>query len=325
MAVALNVLNPSGDFAHVMRSDLGILKIRVIRRKGDMFKYGALVTAVTAIALAVPGKPVVQSGSWQVDARHSDAQLSTDGTTNFGKAKRIFTVGFARVGGIVKLDAANPADSSIHIDFYPSTSMDPTIDHDGKVSIEWFANNANNTMVCFHSQGTQQIADGRLSTKGTLGLIRVDRNVELTASEAYSGPVYGPPIIHHVSQPATLVFDVPAVATKGPNKGSLETSGSSSMAREDFPQLFRAVFATQWPPVVRDENCQTPNASEAYAGSLCTGTFLVPSFPLGPNATASEDYPGPQNFNTIVGQQLSIAVHMRLKPQSSGAQAGAGN
>ena len=71
-----------------------------------MLGYGALATAVTALALLGPGKPVVQSGSWQVDTRHSDAQLSTDGTTNFGKTKMTFTLGFARVEGTVKLDGA---------------------------------------------------------------------------------------------------------------------------------------------------------------------------------------------------------------------------
>jgi len=290
-----------------------------------MMKYVAVVATVVVLALAAPGKPVAPSGTWNVDARHSDVQLTTEGTTNFGKAKTTFTVGFARVGGIVKLDSANPANSSIHIDFYPSTSMDPTLNHDGKVNIEWFANHANNTMVCFHSQSVQQTADGRLSAKGTLGLFRVDRNVEVTASESYAGPVYGPPILHHVAQPATFIFDAPAEATKGPSKGRLESSGSSSMAREDFPQLFKAVFATQWPAVIQDKNCQAPAASESYAGAQCTGTFLLPSFPLGPNASAGEDYPGPSGFNAVVGEHLTLLVHMRLKSQGSGAKAGAGN
>jgi polyisoprenoid-binding protein YceI len=291
-----------------------------------MIKYAAFMAAVVAIALAAPGKPVAPSGTWNVDARHSDVQLSTDGTTNFGKSNTTFTVAFARVVGIVKLDSANQANSSIHIDFYPSTSMTPTLDHDGKVNREWFANSANNTMVCFHSQSVEQTADGRLSSKGTLGLLRVDRNVELTPSEAYSGPVYGPPIFNHVQQPASFVFDAPAVATQGPNKGSLESSGSSSLAREDFPQLFKAVFATQWPAVVRDKNCQTTGAGEAYAGAMCTGTFLLPSFPVGPSASNGEDYPGPQGFNSITGQHMTIAVHMRLKAARSGARAsGDGN
>jgi len=289
-----------------------------------MIKYAALSAAALALALAAPRKPAMTTGSWRVDNRHSDVQLTTDGTTEFGKKQTSFTVGFARVDGIMKL-GADSSNTEIHIDFYPSTSMAPTVDHDGNVNIEWFSHAANNTMICFHSHGAQQTADGRLSSTGELGLIRVDRNVEMTPNEAYSGPVYGPPIINHLKRPATFVFDNPAVADKGPNKGSLETSGSSSMAREDFPQLFRAVFATQWPTVVRDKNCPTPAAGEAYAGALCTGTFLAPSFPLGPNASFGEDYPGPQNFNAIAGDHLTIAAHLRLRPSGSGAHGGAGD
>jgi hypothetical protein len=46
----------------------------------------------------------------------------------------------------------------------------------------------------------------------------------------------------------------------------------------------------------------------------------MPSFPLGPNASFGEDYPGPQNFNTVVGGHMTIAVHLRLTPSGSGAQ-----
>jgi len=290
-----------------------------------MLKQTALVATVVVLALAVRGKPVAPSGSWKVDARHSDVQLSTDGTSDFGKKKTTFTVGFARAGGIVKLDASNPANSAFHFDFYPSTSMDPTIDHDGKVNLEWFANHANNTMVCFHSQSTQQTAEGRLRVTGTLGLIRVDRNVELTGNEGYSGPVYGTPIIHRVTAPATFVFDVPATEKDSQKAGVVRITGSTSMAREDFPPLFRAVIATQWPAVVQEKNCKTTGVGEAYAGSQCTGTFLIPSFPLGPNASLGEDYPGPQNFNTILGEHLTIAVHLRLTPADSGAKASGGN
>jgi polyisoprenoid-binding protein YceI len=290
-----------------------------------MIKYAALITTVVILALAAPGKPVATSGNWQVDAHHSDVQLATDGTTNFGKSNTTFTIGFARATGIVKVDASTPANSEFHIDFYPSAAMDPTIDHDGNVSIGWFANEANNTMICFHSHGAEQTADGRLKTTGDLGLMRVDRNVQLTANEAYSGPVYGAPIFHHDKRPATFIFDSPAMASKGSNKGNLETSASYKMAREDFPQFFRTVLATEWPALVRDKHCETAAAGEAYAGAECTGSFLLPSFPLGPAASGGEDYPGPQHFNAIVGEHMTIALHLRLKPAGSGAKASGGN
>ncbi len=292
-----------------------------------MVKYLAAVGAVVVLALAVPGKPVAPSGNWKVDTRHSDVQFTTDGTTDFGKSKTNFTVGFARVVGIVNLNGADATKSEVHIDFYPSTAMEPTLDHDGNVNREWFADRANNTMICFHSESTELTSEGRLRATGKLGLIRVDRNVEVTASEAYAGPVYGPPIVNHVIRTATFVFDVPAAAT-GEKPGPVHMRGATSLAKEDFPQLFRAVLSTSWPAVVQDSNCRasgTGDASEAYGGTLCTGSFLLPSFPTGPRAFAGEDYPGPQNFNSIVGQHLSIAAHLRLKPAGAGAKAASGN
>jgi len=288
-----------------------------------MIRYAGMISALAILALAAPGKPVAPSGNWKVDSRRSDVQLSTDGTTDFGKKNTTFTIGFARAGGIVRLDGNDPANSEFHFDFYPSNSMEPTLDHDGKVNIAWFGDRANNMMICFHSKGTQQTADGRLKTTGTLGMIRVDRNVEPSPTESYAGPVYGPPILNHVSRPATFVFDVPAAD----KKGVLRTSGNTSMAREDFPQFFRAVIATQWPTLVEDKNCQTTtaNALESYSGALCTGTFLLPSFPLGPSASAGEDYPGPQNFNTVAAEHLTISAHLRLSPATSGAKASGGN
>jgi polyisoprenoid-binding protein YceI len=290
-----------------------------------MIRYAGMISALVILALAAPGKPVAPSGSWKVDSRTSDVQLSTDGTTDFGKKNTTFTLGFARVGGTVKLDGADSTKSSFHVDFYPSNSTAPTIDHDGKVSSEWFSNRANNMMICFHSQSVEQTSNGRLKASGTLGLIRVDRNVQLTPSEAYSGPEYGAPIFNHVQSPATFEFDPPSEEANSQKAGVARMSGSTSMAREDFPSLFKAVVATQWPPLVKEKNCKTTGASEAYAGAQCTGTFLAPAFPVGPNASFGEDYPGPQNFNTIAGQHFTIAIHLRLTPEGSRAKASAGN
>ena len=68
-----------------------------------MFKDTAIFTALlilSILALALPGRsvsPASAGESWIGDIRHSDAQLSPDGTTDFGKTKLTFTIGFARV------------------------------------------------------------------------------------------------------------------------------------------------------------------------------------------------------------------------------------
>jgi polyisoprenoid-binding protein YceI len=278
-----------------------------------MIKYAALAAAALIFAMAVPRTPVATTGSWRVDASHSNAQLSADGTTDFGKTKITFAIGIARVNGTVKLDESSSANSAFDFRMYPASSMTPPIDEEGKVKLEWFTHYANNTLVCFHSKGARQTADGRLQTTGNLTLTRVDRNVDLTPNEGYAGPVYGPPMIHRVTREATFVFDPPTAAG-----GAFQTSGSTKVIREDFPQLLKAVLGTYWPPVVEDKNCKVPAAGEAYSGAECTGTFLMPpTLPEAPHAANQEDYPGPANFNAVVGNQLTIAVHMRLTPNAT--------
>ncbi len=294
-----------------------------------MFKHVALLTAVAVIlASSISGEPLSPAGSWQVDERHSDAQISTDGTTNFGKTKMTFTIGFARVNGTVKLDGTDSANSAFDFRMYPATSMAPPIEEiTGKVKIEWFANHANNTLVCFHSKGVIRTTDGQLRTTGNLTLTRVDRNVELTPNEAYAGPVYGPPIIHRVIREATFVFDFPDGASgKAQKDGAILASGSTNVIGEDFPQLLKAVVRTYWPPVVQEEHCVVRGVGEAYSGSQCTGTFLEPPvLPEAPRASVGEDYRGgPPNFNSVVGDRLNILVRLRLTPISSGTQLGAG-
>jgi polyisoprenoid-binding protein YceI len=266
------------------------------------------------------------AGSWQVDARHSEAKLITDATTDYGKTKMNLTLGFARVNGRVTIDDGDPSKSSIEFRLYPATSMAPDIDEDGKSLTHWLENLSNHTLVCFHSKKVLRTADGRLQATGDLTVTRVDRNVEMTPNEAYAGPVYGPPVIHRVSREATFVFDFPPADANGQKASSIKALGSTSMFREDFPQLVRTVVSTYWPPVVQDENCQVPAASEAYSGSQCMGTYLsAPGLPEAPHAANSEDVGVMQNFNAIVGNHLTVLVQLRLAPRTPAESAVARN
>ena len=296
-----------------------------------MLKHTAVFAVAVILALAVlgmdtPNKPASLAGSWQVDARHSDARLITDATTDYGKTKMNLTLGYARVNGRVMIDDGDPSKSSIEFRFYPATSMAPDIDEDGKSLTHWLENVSNHTLVCFHSKKVVRTADGRLQATGDLTVTRVDRNIEMTPNEAYAGPVYGPPAIHHVSREATFVFDFPAADGNGQKESSIKASGSTSMFREDFPQLVRTVVSTYWPPVVQDEHCQVPDANEAYSGAQCTGTYLsTPGLPEAPHAASAEDVGVPSNFNALVGNRLTVLVQLRLAPKASAEQALAGN
>src|ERR1700680_2408908 len=211
-----------------------------------MLKRTAVFAVAVILVLAVLGldtanKPASTAGSWQVDARHSDAKLTTDATTDFGKTKMNVTLGFARVMGRVTLDDGDPAKSSIDFRIYPATSMAPAIAEDGKFMSHWLENMSNHTLVCFHSKRVVRTPDGRLQATGELAVTRVDRNVEATPSEAYAGPVYGAPMIHRVAREGTFVFDFPAASGNGQKDGGTQASGSSRVFREDFPQFVRSV------------------------------------------------------------------------------------
>jgi YceI-like domain len=285
-----------------------------------MLKHTVVFAITVILALAILGfdannKPASMAGSWQVDTRHSDAKLTTDATTDYGKTKLNVTLGFARVNGRVSIND-DPTKSSIEFRIYPATSASPVIAEDGKFLSHWLENMSNHTLVCFHSKQVVRMPDGRLQATGELVVTRVDRNVDAAQGEAYAGPVYGPPMIHRVSHDGTFVFDFPA-GNRSAQGGGIQASGSTKVFREDFPQLVKTVVNTFWPVLVQEENCQTPEASEAYSGSRCTGTFMeTPGLPEAPHAANAEDLPGPSDFNAIVGEQLSILVQMHLVPKS---------
>ena len=287
----------------------------------------ATVLVLFVVTAGVSTAPPSLSGAWQIDTRHSDAQLITDATTDYGKTKMDITLGFGRLRGAVILDDSDPAKSSVDLSLYPATAMLPPITEDGKFKMLWLANVANHTLVCFHSKGVTRTTDGKLQTTGTLVLTRVDRSVEADPSEGYAGPVYGPPVIHRVTHEVTLVFDLPAADAKGQD-GSLRESASTKVFREDFPQLLKAVTATYWPPVVQDVSCQPANPGEDYHGIPCTGTMLqAPSLPQPPLAGNAEDIGAAQasDFNAIVGERVNILLHMRLTPRAAEASTATGN
>lgn len=289
-----------------------------------MIKRIAPLALTAWIALIPVGTPVPPSGSWQVDNGHSDARLSVDGTTNYGKTPFVFTLGYTRAIGSVRLDKDVAANSVINFKLYPAGSMAPMIDKDGKVSKSWLVGNlSNHTLICFDSKSVTAVGDDKLTATGILTLTRVDRNVEMTPDESYSGPVYGPPIIHRVTRPATFLFLIPP---KG--DGEILLKGTTRVNKEDFPQLITSVINTNWPPVVQDKKCQVTSApgAEDYAGAACTGKLVddgstVPQTPSGVNG--AEDYGTPSNFNSVTAQRLDIHVHLKLTQSgATSAQAG---
>jgi polyisoprenoid-binding protein YceI len=303
---------------------VNLFRISIIGNEGGlntMSRFSVSFAAIAILALGASHNPAATAGSFQLDPDHSDAQLITDATTDYGKTKLNVTLGFARMNGRVEINNDDLSKSSFDFRLFPSTGMTPVVTEDGKFLRHWLENMSNHTLVCFHSKGAVRTPDGKLQTTGTLIVTRVDRTVEANPNEAYAGPVYGPPVVHRVSHEATFVFDLTPAAGKG---GVIQLNGKTSTFREDYPQLVRAVLNTYWPPVIEDEKCEYPaTVGEDYHGANCTGHLLTaPGLPEAPRAANAEDIGTPSDFNSIVGNHLNIAVHMRLMPAGSGEAAG---
>jgi polyisoprenoid-binding protein YceI len=284
-----------------------------------------VILAQAVLGLDVPSEPASMAGSWQVDSRRSDAQLVTDATTDYGKTKMNVTLGFARVNGILRIDDNDPTKSSVDLTIYPAASISPSIDEDGMFLSDEAASRS--TLVSFRSKRVLRAPGGKWQATGNLTLIRVDRNIETTApseglSEAHVDP---PPLIHRTSHEVTFIFDVPAAA-ENEQKGGVQVSGSTTVSRENFSQMVSTAISTYWPPLIQDENCELPIASELNGASQCTRTFLkTPGLPEAPRAANGKDLHGPENFNALVGEHLTVLVHMCLMLKGSGEQPAAEN
>ena len=162
---------------------------------------------------------------------------------------------------------------------------------------------------------------------GDLTLTRVERSIDARWSIAYSGPVYGDPVIHTATHPITFAFpDLSASLLPGPltaarrqQKGALEVSGSARLSPATFPELLTAIKKTNWPPVVWSEDCQYPSAGRTdYSGPVCTGTLIAATradscyMP----ATVGADYNG-AICTPAAGSQTTIVLDLKLVHQGS--------
>jgi hypothetical protein len=162
---------------------------------------------------------------------------------------------------------------------------------------------------------------------GDLTLTQVQRSVTMVATEAYAGPVYGDPVIH--TETHETVFFFPSSSSQfvsGPltpatlqTKKSLELSGSTRVNYENFPQLLRAIKDTNWPAVVKDEQCRMPSTiGDDYSGARCTGTVIAATNNASCQMPASvgEDYSGPV-CTPAAGNQTTIVLNLKLLPTGS--------
>lgn len=290
---------------------------------GQADEQAAPTFSVTSAVSDTSTKSHFVAGAWQLDNRLSDAQLITDATTGYGKNKVDLTLGFARINGAVTIDDEHPKNSRIDFTIYPANSILPSIDENGVFLSDWSRSRApHHRLVCFHSRHIVRTPDGRLQASGELALTSVDTNFEAESTsneglaEVQADP---PPMVHRTTREVTFSFDLPVADERELKSGNIRASGSTTVSREYFPQIVTTAISTYWPPLIQEENCDVTLTKEIYGQSHCTGTFLEPhGFPQEFQSSNGKDLHGSQNFNAILGDNLTIIVHMRLVPRSSG-------
>ena len=117
--------------------------------------------------------------------------------------------------------------------------------------------------------------------RGELTATYVSRTADYDPSRGYSGPVYGPPVIHSLKREVGFVFRVaPAAGKREAKREIVEWSATSAIAGDLFPELWNAVVTTDWPAFLVNEPCNPPaNTGEEFSTPACTGGRLIEPFP----------------------------------------------
>jgi len=139
--------------------------------------------------------------TWRLNSGDSNARLFVGSRANL----QGFNIGVARVTGKVFLDRVTPANSKIELVLYPADADGPT-DFDGKLASGRSPSAIDYSELIFKSERIAHTKDGALNATGELTLVRVERSVDATPSEAYAGPVYGDPVVHTITRQATFVL-----------------------------------------------------------------------------------------------------------------------
>jgi hypothetical protein len=216
---------------------------------GMLLVMGGLMVALPAVA---------QNTLWRIDSEHSTARLFLASSKNPDAGDN---VGVARTSGVIDHEVGDPSRSDFDFTIYPA---DKTADESGK--------NPDYTVIRFKSTHVVPVNEETFRVTGDLTLSYVERSVTADPSEAYSGPLYGPPVHHSVTQEAVFEFHkVSPAGTQKATDNKAEWLASSTTIGEDFPQLLNVVSTTNWPTLVADERCVVPSVGQDFSGPSCTG------------------------------------------------------
>jgi hypothetical protein len=254
--------------------------------------------ALALIGLTVSMAANAQETS-QIDPQHSVARLY------FGRGSQAFEIGVVRITGDVVFDSNDPGESTVRLSLQPDDRF-----------------RADYAEISFTSKQSTMRSDGKLAVTGDLSVTRVKRSVTMEPNEAYHGPEHGEPVAYTDTREITLVFS--NSERRAVPDESMQLSGTTSVSREDFPELVDAVVTGDWPTtLVDDEKCDVlSTVGEDYSGVKCTGTEIAsvnnPVIPTG--GTGGEGYYGFEPAVTPDRNYASIALDLQLSQTSAASQ-----
>jgi polyisoprenoid-binding protein YceI len=246
---------------------LGRMEDTLKRIAGSAFVILVGIISVTPV--------VARDAAWRIDSEHSTARLFLAPS----KSPHVnVNVGVARTSGEVGDIGDDPSESVFDFTIYPADETATPTPSGYRRSHETPPIAAAHTVITFKSKHVVPIGGGAFRVTGELTLTYIERSTTYDPTEAYAGPVYGPPVAHSEKREAVFEFQrMAASAMRARKQGAGELSGSSVIGAEDFTELFTAVSAMDWPVLVEDEHCTWPlTAGEDFSGPVCTGKTVEP-------------------------------------------------
>jgi len=253
-----------------------------------------LLLAATTVPIAAHAQD-----SWQIDPKHSIATLS------LGSGANQLQIDLARVSGEVVFESSDPGDPIVILKIV----ADPR--------------EADYASMSFSSKRSAIRADGKLTVTGDLSVTRVERSVTMEPNEAYAGPEYGEPVARTTTRQITFIFSDPRQVPS--QSDAMQFTGSSTVSREDFPDLLDVIALDDWPSqLINDEKCENPSViGEDYYGPECTGTVIASVS----NAVVPRGNPGAEDFSGFEPtvspdrNKATIALDLKLTPMSASSVA----
>ena len=254
---------------------------------------GFVLYAFASLLFATPA--AAQGTVWRINSAQSTARLYV--TASNRRDARI-NIGVARLSGNILQGDGSVLPATVAFQIYPADRNPKLRKPDEALPSSQTQIRANSTTIAFRSRTVQLLDQKSVLVRGDLTATYVSQTSDYDPSRGYSGPVYGPPVIHSVKREVGFVFRVaPPAGKREARKGSVEWSASSVIAGDLFPELWNAVVTTDWPAFMVNEQCNPPaDAGEDFSVPACTGKLIEPVPPTDTHCdmppSVGEDFSG---------------------------------